>query len=187
MGLFGLFKNDPLKKVFKEYERGNCNDVLQAVTLISGNDPEIVKIMNSALDAPIEYLKTNAELFKERGIGFEDEKSLHELGSEELLFLAMVNELEEHRYAFEFDWKVELEDFMWGLEQLNNYGLIVDAMKIVKLNENDNIEVWGREINNALGEKTCVCCIDIDSDSYPVTILNYDILGKLEIPFIIAM
>ncbi len=187
MGLSGLFKHDPLKSFFKEYERDNCNDVLQASTLISGNDPEIVKVMNSALNDPVKYLRTNAEQFEERGIELDDEESLDEFEPEELLFLAMVNELEEHRYAFEFDWKVGPEDFMWGLEQLNNYERIADVMKTVTLNENDNIEAWGREINNALGEKACVCYIDIDSDSYPVTILNYDILGELETPFIMAM
>lgn len=187
MGLFGLFKSDPLKELFKGYERGSRKDVLQAATLISGNDPEIVKIMNSALNDPVRYLKTRAEQFEERGIDFDDEDFPEEYEPEELLLLAMVDELEEHKYLFEFDWKVGLEDLTWGLEQLKNYGLIADVMKTVKLNENGNIEEWGKEINSALGEKACVCYIDIDSDSYPVVILNYDILGKLETPFVTAM
>lgn len=187
MGLFGLFKSDPLKELFKGYERASCKDVLQAATLISGNDPEIVKIMSSALNDPIKYLRTRAEQFEQRGIDFEDEDLPEEFSPEELLILAMVDELEEHKYLFEFDWKVELEDLTWGLEQLKSYGLIADVMKTVKLNENDNIEVWGKEINSALGEKACVCYIDIDSDSFPVVILDHDILGKLETPFVMAM
>lgn len=186
MGLFGLFKSDPLKKFFNGYESGSCKDVLQAAKLISGNDPEIVKIMSSALDSPVKYFKARAEQFKQRGIDFDDEDLPEKFEPEELLLLAMVDELEEHKYEFEFDWKVELEDFTWGLEQLKNYELIADVMKTAELNEDDNIEVWGREINTALGEKACLCYIDIDSDSYPVVILNCGILGKLETPFIIA-
>lgn len=56
-----------------------------------------------------------------------------------------------------------------------------------RLIENDDVETWGSKINIALGEKACLCYIDIGSDSYPLAISDYDTLGKPEIPFIMAM
>lgn len=187
MGLFDIFKIEPLKAFFKDYDREDHADILQAAMLLSKNDPGVMKAINSALDDPVNYLKANAEPFKERGIDFSDRESFGELDDDELLFLAMVNELEEHKFAFEFDFKCELEDFLWGLEQIKNYSLIADTVKTLKLDESGDIEAWGSEINTALGEKACLCYIDIDSDSYPVSISDYNVLGELEIPFIMAM
>lgn len=188
MGLFDIFKIEPLKTFFKGYDCEAHGDILQAAMLLSKNDPEVMKAIKSALDDPMNYLKANAEPFKERGIDFSDKKSFGELDDDELLYLAMVNELEEHKFAFEFDFKCELEDFLWGLEQLRNYSLIADTVKTLKLDESGDIEAWGSEINTALGEKACLCCMDIvDSDSYPIAISDYNVLGELEIPFIMAM
>lgn len=187
MGLFDRFITEPLKSVFKGYDREEHGDILQAAMLLSGNDPEVMKAINSALDDPVKFLQANAEPFKERGIDFSDKRRLDELDDDELLFLAMVNELEEHKFAFEFDFKCELEDFLWGLEQIRNYDLIADAVKTLKLDESGDIAAWASGINTALGEKACLCYIDIDSDSYPIAISDYNILGELEIPFIMAM
>ncbi len=81
---------------------------------------------------------------------------------------------------FEVDYKCELEDFQWALEHLNNYGLIAQAVGSVKLDENEDIEAWGEEINLALAEKAFVCYIDIDSDSYPLVIVSGGAFEKVQ-------
>ena len=181
-----LFKKDPLMAIFKDYERDDHEDIFETAKLISGNDPEVMAAMEAALSDPVKYLKENAEQFSDRGIYFDNGGSFEDLDADELLYLGMVNELEEHGFAFEFDWKAELEDFLWGLEQTKNYGLIEDVIPTVKLSEEDDIEVWGKLINEALGDKAKLIYIDIDSDSYPVAIVTADTLEKT-IPMVIAM
>lgn len=183
----GLFKKDPFKALLRDYDREDCADILETARGISQNDPEVVKAMGSALDNPKDYFKQNAERFAERGIDFGDESFADELDIDELLFLAMVDELEEHGFAFEFDYKCELADFLWGLEQLKTYELIKDVLPNVKLDESEDIEKWGAAINAALGEKAVVSYIDIDSDSYPVAIMTWDALQSVPIPFVMAM
>lgn len=183
----GLFNKDPLKKIFADYDREDHEDIFETAKLISGNDPGIVKAVDLALNDPIKYIKENSERFSERGIMLDDEDSFEDLDADEFLFLGILDELEEHGFAFEFDWKCELEDFLWGLKQLKNYSLITDVIKTVKLDEGEDIEAWGEEINAALGDKARLVYIDIDSDSYPITILTADTLEKIPIPMVISM
>lgn len=183
----GLFKKDPLKEIFEDHDREDCEDILETARLISGDDPEVVKAVSSALDNPIKYVKENVERYSERGIELDDEDSFEDLDADEFLFLGMLDELEEHGFAFEFDYKCELEDFLWGLEKTNNYSLIKDVIKTLKLNEDDDIEVWGKEINSALGDKARLIYIYIDSDSYPVAIVTTETLEKIPISMVMAM
>lgn len=183
----GLFKKDPLKAIFEDYEREDHEDIFETAGLISENDPEVMAAMEAALNDPVKYINKTAGLFSERGIELDDEDSFEDLDADEFLYLGMVNELEEHGFAFEFDYKCELEDFLWGLEQLNNYGLIEDVIKSVKLDKSDDIETWGKLINEALGGKAKLVYIDIDSDSYPIAVVTADAAEVIPIPMVMAM
>lgn len=183
----GLFKKDPLKAIFDDYEREDHEDIFETAKLISGNDPGVMTAMEAALSDPVKYIKETAELFSERGIELDDEGSFEDLDADEFLFLGMVNELEEHGFAFEFDYKCEVEDFLWGLEQLNNYGLIEDVIKSVKLDRSDDVEAWGKLINEALGDKAKLVYISIDSDSYPIAVVSADLMEEIPIPMVMAM
>ena len=170
----GLFKKDPLKEIFEDYEREDFEDILEQARAISQNDPEVVEQIDFALSNPKEYLKKNTERFDERGIDFDDKDILDEFEPEDLLFLAMGNELEAHGYSIEVDYKCGLEDFFGGLEQLKTYDLIADVIPIVKtecLNK-DDVDVWIEKINAALDGKAYVLYNDIDSDSYPLIIVT---------------
>lgn len=178
MGLF---------KIFKDYKREDCEDILKTAKAISGNDVEVVKQMEFALKEPVKYIKQYADRFDERSIEIDSGDISDEMDSDELLLLAMVDELEEHGYEFELDWKCELEDFLWGLEQIKGYALIKDVIQTLDLSEDDDVEEWGKQINAALGGKAYIGYIDIDSDSYPVVIVASDELEKITLPFIIAL
>lgn len=180
----GLLKKDPLKEIFKDYEN---DDILEAAKMVSSNDAEVVRQMDFALKTPVKYINQYAERFSERGIELDDPDSFEDLDSDDLMFIAMVDELEERNYAFEFDYKCGLKDFLWGLEQLKNYSFIKDVIRTIKLDENEDVEAWGKQINEALGEKAVLCYIYIDSDSYPLTILTAEELEKIPIPMIMAM
>lgn len=99
--------------------------------------------------------------------------------SDDDCWLSMVDLLDEEGYAFGIDYKCELEDFLWALKQLKTYSLIDINLSSLNLNENENVESWGEEINTALGGRAYICMIDIDSDSYELIIVNADVYEKI--------
>lgn len=99
--------------------------------------------------------------------------------SDDDCWLSMVDLLDEEGYAFGIDYKCELEDFLWALKQLKTYSLIDINLSSLNLNENEDVESWGEEINTALGGRAYICMIDIDSDSYELIIVNADVYEKI--------
>ena len=99
--------------------------------------------------------------------------------SDDDCWLSMVDLLDEEGYAFGIDYKCELEDFLWALKQLKTYSLIDTNLSSLNLNENEDVESWGEEINTALGGRAYICMIDIDSDSYELIIVNADVYEKI--------
>lgn len=168
-----------LNKFLKDYEREECEYFAEIAALISKNDAEVVKAVKSAIDNPKRYLKQNAERFDNRSIDFSDEDFIDEFEPEELLFLAMVDELDSHGYAFEVDWKCSVEDFVWSLEQMKTYGLISDVISPLELDEDGDVETWGKTLNAALGDRARLGYIDIDSDSYVLIIVSPEVFAKI--------
>lgn len=99
--------------------------------------------------------------------------------SDDGCWLGMVDLLNEESYTFSVDYKCELEDFLWALEQLKTYSLIDIDLSSLNINENENIESWGEEINTVLDGKAYICMIDIDSDSYELIIVTADVYDKI--------
>ena len=185
MGLFK--KKDPLDDIFEDYDRADCEDILETARALSENDRRVVAAVNSALDDPKGYIKRSAKQFAERGIKLDGETALDGLDADELLFLAMLDELEMFDYAFEFDCKCGLEDFLWGLTQIKTYELIKDVVRTTELDEEEDIEKWGRAINKALGGRYSLCYIHIDGGRYPLAIVTPEAFEKIPIPFITLM
>lgn len=170
MGLFGnLFG----KKEGGKGVKGGYSYILEIAGLLTDNENVHAKL-KAALDNPEKYFSENEWRYAERGIvvGKTDRKTLY--------WLALVDELAEGGSVFEVDHKCELDDIMGALERLNNYALIENALSSVKLNEDEDIEAWGEELNAALNERAFVCCIDIDSDSYPLVIADGGALDRLQ-------
>ena len=180
------FKNY-MDELLEDYDREDHEDILETACAISAGDKEVVKQVTYAIDKPKQYFKDNAEHFDERGIYFDDDEFADELDVDELLFLAMVDELEQHGYVIELDWKIGLEDFLWGLKQIKNYNLISDVIQNVKFDEDKNIEAWGKELNAVLGGKVHICYIHIDGDSYPLAIVADETLRSIPIPMVISI
>lgn len=183
----GFFDANPLNEIFEDYDREDCENILETARAVSENDRRVVAAVEAALNDPKKYIKKNAERFAERGLELDDEDSFDGLDADELLFLAMLDELEAFDYAFEFDWKCSAEDFLWGLTQIKTHGLIKDVLRTIELDEDGDIETWGKQINKALGGKAYICYMHIDSDSYPLAIMTYETFEKIPIPFIVVM
>lgn len=171
----GLFKKDPLNVIFEDYDRGDCAELLDIARAVSRNDPEVVKAVEFALGEPQKYLKQNAERFNGRGIELDNEEILDELDAGDLLFLAMVDELEAHGYSVEIDFTCGYGDFLAALKTLKTYDMIADVMPTIDMGEiaeDGDVDVWIEEINGVLDGKAFICCNDNDSDSYSLMIVD---------------
>lgn len=164
MGLFGKKK--------KPDDKGDRSFVLELARLMTGSEAVLANL-KTALEDPDGYFSENAARFAERGIDVKTSSR------GELYWIALVDELCEVGCAFEVDYKCELEDFLWALEQLNNYSLIAEEIGLLKLDDDEYIEAWGEEINLALAERAFVCFLDIDSDSYPLVIVSGEALESV--------
>ena len=167
MGLFGKLFGKGGKS-----GNGNFSFVGEIAKLLTDNET-VHANLKRALGDPEKYFSENELRYAERGIpiGKTDGKTL--------FWLALVDELAEGGCVFEVDYKCELEEFLGALERLNNYSLIESAVGSLDLPEDGDVEVWGEELNAALGERAFVCFFDIDSDSYPLVIVSGDVLEKV--------
>ncbi len=78
---------------------------------------------------------------------------------------------------FEFDYSVELEDFIYGIRQINRDSLAVDEEA---LDEDADITQWLETLNTAWMESGVVIAgMDIDSDSYCVCMITRDVFEKI--------
>ncbi len=153
MGLFGnLFGK-------KEGGKGGFSYISEIAKLLTDNET-VHANLKFALDTPDKYFSENEWRYAERGfvVGKTDRKTLY--------WLALVDELAEGGSVFEVDYKCELDEFRGALERLSNYGMIESVFSSLDLSEDGDIEVWGE--------------IDIDSDSYPLVIMDGGALDKLQ-------
>lgn len=153
-----------LSKLFKseKNDAGNKHDfsyITEIAGLITENDSGFMKRLNDFL------IYTQKEC-KEKDRDFE-------------YWSGMYDQLEEEGYLFSVDYKCELEDFLWALEQLKNYNLIDIDLSGLDLSEDADVEVWIREINAALNGKACIGVVDIDSDSYELIITTCETYRKI--------
>ena len=152
--------------------KGGYSYISEIAKLLTDNEA-VHANLKSALDNPEKYFAENEWRYAERGVvvGKTDRKTLY--------LLALVDELAEGGCVFEVDFKCDLDEFLGALGRLNNYGLIESAVGSLDLPEDGDVEVWGEEFNAALEEKAFVCFIDIDSDSYPLVIVDGSALEKV--------
>ena len=170
----GFFKK--LFKSGKDKEEKDFSFILEIAKLISDNDDKIIRNLAECAYDPWGYGEENAERYMERGIDVPGEDNTN---ADEICWIGMIDELEENRYLIGVDYKCELNDFLWALKQLKSYSLIEPYISSMNLNENNDVEAWGEEINLVLNGKAYVCMIDIDSDSYELIIVSGNIYEKI--------
>jgi len=153
MGIFSRFVKSGKSTGKSGKDNQDFSYIYEIAELISDNDTQIKSLLSQ--NGSIKVSDTDA------------------------LWLDMTEKLEEYGYAFSIDYKAELEDFLWSLEQLKSYSLIEACVSSLKLNPEMDIDAWGEEINLALSGKAYVCTIDTDSDSYGIIIVTENILEKI--------
>ena len=149
-------------------------NVLEIAKLISSGDEAVLKDITACTEDPADWFTSHQDRYRERCILSSDDPEL-------IQWLGLVDILEEHGWVCERDWKDELEDFSYFVQNLHGFqklGLELDADW---LDEDEDIPAWCGVLTEKW-EGVCVAAIDIDSDSYvlfPVASLQLAQLQKL--------
>lgn len=171
MGIFSkIFGAKENKSEEKDY-----SFIADIAALITDNDSTVVSKLRECVCDPWGYAAKNAERYSERGIDVSDKKKTD---TDDICWIGMVDELSENGYLFAVDYSDDSENILWGLSQLKNYGLIEEYADGFETDDEDEVEKFIHKLNSALKD-SCVCMIDIDSDSYELIIASYDVYKKI--------
>lgn len=134
-------------------------------------DNDTADKLNRCIDDPHAYYDENSEVYGERWVTSYTNDDM-------IIWLGIVDILIEKGKMFEFDWKVELEDFIYGMQEINNN-------EELEIDENDfdedgDIIEWLKVLYNAWSDLGFVIAgMDIDSDSFCLLITTRDTFEKL--------
>ena len=110
------------------------------------------------IDQPHKYFEEHTRSYEERGIS-------SDASDDTMILIGLVDILIHKRIAFEFDYAVELEDFIWGMEQI--LGDRPLHMEDLELDEDEDITDWTKTLTDSWREQGyLIAALDIDSDSY---------------------
>ncbi|OAB45522.1 DUF6630 family protein [Paenibacillus glacialis] len=147
--------------------------LLQLSTKLSIDSDVIIQVVRLAIDNPNRYFEEHSEQLNERNI---DEHS------EELPWIALVDELIENGLAYEIDWKEASQDICEIIDYLlerNNF----PPLDWKWLDEVQYEELLTEQVLNEVSQKLKERCItlaylDVDSDSYVlITVADKEIEG----------
>ncbi|MCM1543324.1 MAG: hypothetical protein NC121_18985 [Blautia sp.] len=134
-------------------------------------DTDTADRLNSCISDPRTYYEEHEGLYAERGM-------YSKADDDTVIWLGMVDILIEQGLMFEFDWKAELEDFLYGMEQIiPGDTLTLDGECF---DEDADITQWLKALHDPWMEQGYVIAgMDIDSDSYCVMITARDAFDRL--------
>lgn len=165
--IFGLNEADASKK--------DHSFIVDIAALISDNDSNVVSHLQECAADPWRYAENNAERYAERGV---DVRNREETYIDDICWIGMTDELSENGYLFPADFSAEVDDVLWGLSQLKNYGLIEEYIDGIDAQGDEDAEDLAHKINSAV-KGACVCMIDIESDSYELIVVSKDVYKKI--------
>lgn len=173
MGIFSkLFGAKDSTSADKDY-----SFIADIAALITDNNSEVVSALRECASDPWCYAEKNAARYLQRGIVVSDRKG-NDIG--DICWIGMIDELEENGYLFTCDYSEEVENILWGLSQLKNYGLIEKYTDGFEADDDDDAEAFVHNLNGTL-KGACLCMIDIDSDSYELIIASLDVYQKISV------
>lgn len=169
MGLFDKFK--------KKSSVGNAECAKIAADIfktICRGDENAVKEIDVCTSDPRGYAAKNAAQFAERGLSADTD-------TDTLMWIGCVDILIKNAYAAEFDFKCELEDFIYGLNELDTHAFGDMTFEEDGLDDEEDITVWADALDERLKERrSCIGGVDIDSDSYVVFLTEIETLERLK-------
>ena len=182
MGFFDRFKKNgadsaaPVPPAPAEDSKPLGPGLIESARLISLGDEAVMRDVSACAEAPRDWFEANRERYEERGID-----STGDL--DQVQWLGLVDILEEHGWVCERDWKDELEDFLFFLQELKGYQALHLTLDESWLEPDGDIPGWCEILAKKWKEQGArVAAIDIDSDSYvlfPVPSVQLPTLQKL--------
>ncbi len=149
-------------------------NVLEIAKLISSGDEAVLKDVSACTEDPAGWFTAHQDRYRERCILSPDDPEL-------IQWLGLVDILEEHGWVCERDWKDELEDFSYFVQNLHGFQKLGLELDPDWLDEDEDIPARCGVLTEKW-EGVCVAAIDIDSDSYvlfPATAPQFAQLQKL--------
>lgn len=167
MFLFGKKnKNEKIERVERVGYSRNHVEAFQEIADMLGVSEEVKLYFGS----PKSIYKKFSQEFDERGIKEKD-------GDDTLIWVGIIEDLIAANKAFEFDFSCELQDFIWGLQQIIPEGLTINESI---LDEDEDITVWARKLTDEWqSQGFVVASLDLDSDSYITFICKSEKFMKL--------
>lgn len=149
--------------------------IADIAAFITDNDSEVVSKLCECASDPWAYAEKNTSRYLQRGI-FVSGREANDI--DDICWIGMIDELEENGYLFPCDYSEEVENILWGLSQLKNYGLIESYTDDFEADDDEDAEAFIHKLNSTL-KCACICMIDIDSDSYELIIASLDVYKKI--------
>lgn len=162
MGIFDRFKKqDPAPEVppvpAAEPKPVGPN-IVEIAKLISSGDEAVMADITACTGDPAAWFEAHQDRYEERGVDSAEDADL-------VQWLSLVDILEEHGWVCERDWKDELEDFSYFVQNLHGFQALSLDLDPDWLDEDEDISAWCGVLTEKW-EGVCVAAIDIDSDSY---------------------
>ncbi len=177
MGIFDRFKKKEETTPAPPAERRPFGPgVAEIATLISTGDEAVSADISACTSDPVAWFQAHEDRYMERGVTSADDLEL-------VQWLGLVDILEEHGWVCERDWKDELEDFSYFVQNLHGFQQLGLELDPDWLDEDEDIPTWcGILTEKWSAQGVRMAAIDIDSDSYvlfPVSSARFAGLQKL--------
>lgn len=162
---------DKIKGTGRESKRNSQAEAYQNMVELLAVDADTAEKLNELFQHPQEYYDANAASYEERGVdsGADDDT---------IIWLGIVDVLIAQGKMYEFDYSVELEDFVYGIKEIT----VNDTLSFDEscLDEDSDITEWLEMLYNEwIVSGVVVAGMDIDSDSYCVFITGQDTFDRL--------
>ena len=160
MGLFGIFraKETPPPEPPKPEAKDLGPVLMEIARIISSGDEAVLRDITACTEDPASWFTAHQDRYRERCILSSDNLEL-------IQWLGLVDILEEYGWVCERDWKDELEDFSYFVQNLHGFQKLGLELDPDWLDEDEDISAWCGVLTEKW-EGVCVAAIDIDSDSY---------------------
>ena len=164
------FFNKSKKKEKSDVPDSNDSNYRNIVDLFDV-DMNTRALLEQCIENPGGFYQEHVEQYEERGM--EDSAD-----DDTIIWLGMVDVFMEAGKLFEFDYNVELDDFIYGMcEIIPGNSLRIDENQ---LDEDSDITEWTKILSRHWSsEGYVIAAMDIDSDSYCVFIPTREIFDKL--------
>ncbi len=177
MGFFDHFKKieatpEPLEPSVKSIGP----TVVELARVISSGDEAVLRDITACTEDPAGWFTSHQDRYRERCILSSDDPEL-------IQWLGLVDILEEYGWVCERDWKDELEDFSYFVQNLHGFQKLGLELNPDWLDEDEDISAWCDVLTEKwAAQGVRIATIGIDSDSYvlfPAAVPQFDELQRL--------